>query len=85
VLTVTAGSVRGKERVDIWLKDVLESMQVSRSCLYLGADKDALRRMVQVMDVVKRAGIDRLCMVTRAGLGSSPAWGCFQERIGRSS
>ena len=38
--------------------------------MYLRADKDApYGAVVQVMDIVKRAGIDRLGMVTEAASG----------------
>ena len=75
VLTVTRGQELfiEKERVDITrLKDVLDSIRKSKPMVnvYLRADKDApYGAVVQVMDVVKRAGIDRLGMVTEAASG----------------
>ena len=54
------------------LKDVLDSIRKSKPLInvYLRADKDApYGAVVQVMDVVKRAGIDRLGMVTEAAPG----------------
>ncbi len=72
VLTVTRGQELfvEKERVDISrLKNVLDSIRKSKPLVnvYLRADKDApYGAVVQVMDVVKRAGIDRLGMVTEA-------------------
>ncbi len=59
-----------KERVDVArLKDVLDSIRKSKPFInvYLRADRDApYGAVVQVMDIVKRAGIDRLGMVTEA-------------------
>jgi biopolymer transport protein TolR len=75
VLTVTRGQELfvEKERVDITrLKGVLDSIRKSKPMVnvYLRADKDApYGAVVQVMDVVKRAGIDRLGMVTEAASG----------------
>ncbi len=75
VLTVTRGQELfvEKERVDISrLKDVLDSIRKSKPLVnvYLRADKDApYGAVVRVMDVVKRAGIDRLGMVTEAAPG----------------
>jgi len=79
VLTVT----RAKElfveqdRVDVSkLKDVLDSIRKSKPLVnvYLRADKDApYGAVVQVMDVVKRAGIDRLGMVTEPASGGEPS------------
>jgi len=75
VLTVTRGQELfvEKERVDIaHLKGVLDSIRKSKPQVnvYLRADKDApYGAVVQVMDVVKRAGIDRLGMVTEAASG----------------
>ena len=75
VLTVTRGQevFVEKERVDISrLKDVLDSVRKTKPLInvYLRADKDApYGAVVQVMDVVKRAGIDRLGMVTESGPG----------------
>ncbi len=72
VLTVTRGQELfvEKERVDISrLKNVLDSIRKSKPLVnvYLRADRDApYGAVVQVMDVVKRAGIDRLGMVTEA-------------------
>lgn len=62
-----------KERVDIArLKDVLDSIRKNKPLInvYLRADRDApYGAVVKVMDVVKRAGIDRLGMVTEAAPG----------------
>jgi biopolymer transport protein TolR len=62
-----------KERVDISrLKGVLDSIRKSKPLInvYLRADRDApYGAVVQVMDVVKRAGIDRLGMVTETAPG----------------
>jgi len=75
VLTVTRGQevFVEKERVDISrLKGVLDSIRKTKPLInvYLRADKDApYGAVVQVMDVVKRAGIDRLGMVTEPGPG----------------
>ena len=59
-----------KERVDITrLKNVLDSIRKTKPLInvYLRADRDApYGAVVQVMDVVKQAGIDRLGMVTEA-------------------
>lgn len=72
VLTVTRAQeiFVEKERVDISkLQGVLDSIRKSkpRINVYLRADKNApYGGVVQVMDVVKRAGIDRLGMVTEA-------------------
>jgi biopolymer transport protein TolR len=79
VLTVTRNQELSveKERVNIArLKDVLDSIRKSKPMInvYLRADKDApYGAVVQVMDVVKRAGIDRLGMVTEAGAGGETA------------
>jgi biopolymer transport protein TolR len=76
VLTVTRNEevFVEKERVDIArLKDVLDAIRKSKPLInvYLRADRDApYGAVVRVMDVVKRAGIDRLGMVTEAGAGS---------------
>jgi biopolymer transport protein TolR len=73
VLTVTRNQELfvEKERVDISrLKNVLDSIRKSKPLInvYLRADKNApYGAVVQVMDVVKRSGIDRLGMVTEAG------------------
>jgi biopolymer transport protein TolR len=62
-----------KERVDIArLKDVLDSIRKTKPLInvYLRADRDApYGAVVKVMDVVKRAGIDRLGMVTEPAPG----------------
>lgn len=78
VLTVTRNQELfvEKERVSISkLKGVLDSIRRSKPKVnvYLRADRDApYGAVVQVMDVVKRAGIDRLGMVTEpAAEGSS--------------
>ncbi len=76
VLTVTRNQELfiEKERIDIsHLKNVLDSIRKTKPLVnvYLRADKDApYGAVVQVMDVVKRAGIDRLGMVTEAALPS---------------
>ncbi|HYA86930.1 MAG TPA: biopolymer transporter ExbD [Nitrospirota bacterium] len=63
-----------KERVNVArLKEVLDAIRKTKPLInvYLRADKDApYGAVVQVMDVVKRAGIDRLGMVTEAASGS---------------
>ena len=70
VLTVTRSRELfvENERVDISrLRDVLDSIRKSKPLInvYLRADKDApYGAVVQVMDIVKQAGIDRLGMVT---------------------
>jgi biopolymer transport protein TolR len=70
VLTVTRSQELfvEKERVSISrLRSVLDSIRKSKPQInvYLRADRDApYGAVVQVMDVVKRAGIDRLGMVT---------------------
>jgi biopolymer transport protein TolR len=75
VLTVTRAQeiFVEKERVNISkLKSVLDSIRRAKPQInvYLRADKDApYGAVVQVMDVVKRAGIDRLGMVTEAASG----------------
>ena len=75
VLTVTRAQELfvEQERVDITrLKDVLDSIRKNKPLVnvYLRADKDApYGAVVRVMDVVKRAGIDRLGMVTEAAGG----------------
>ena len=77
VLTVTRAQeiFVEKERVDIArLKDVLDSIRKTKPLVnvYLRADRDApYGAVVQVMDVVKRAGIDRLGMVTEASGGET--------------
>jgi biopolymer transport protein TolR len=79
VLTVTRSQELfvEKERVDIArLKNVLDSIRKTKPLVnvYLRADKDApYGAVVQVMDVVKRAGIDRLGMVTEAASGGETA------------
>ena len=78
VLTVTRSQALfvEQERVDISkLKGVLDSIRKSKPLVnvYLRADKDApYGAVVQVMDVVKRAGIDRLGMVTEPSPGGEP-------------
>ena len=75
VLTVTRDQevFVEKERVNIArLKEVLDSIRKTKPLInvYLRADKAApYGAVVQVMDVVKRAGIDRLGMVTEAASG----------------
>ncbi len=72
VLTVTRSQeiFVEKERVNISkLKGVLDSIRrvKPRINVYLRADRDApYGAVVQVMDVVKQSGIDRLGMVTEA-------------------
>ena len=79
VLTVTRAQALfvEQERVDVSkLKDVLNSIRKSKPLVnvYLRADKDApYGAVVQVMDIVKRAGIDRRGMVTEAASGGEPA------------
>jgi biopolymer transport protein TolR len=64
-----------KERVDVAkLGGILTSIRKSKPQVnvYLRADRSApYGAVVQVMDVVKRAGIDRLGMVTEAAGGES--------------
>jgi len=75
VLTITRSQevFVEKERVSMSkLKGVLDSIRRSQPKInvYLRADKDApYGAVVQVMDIVKRAGIDRLGMVTEAAAG----------------
>lgn len=75
VLTVTRSQELfvEKDRVSISkLRGVLDSIRQSKPQInvYLRADKDApYGAVVQVMDIVKRAGIDRLGMVTETGDG----------------
>ncbi len=70
VLTVTRSQelFLEKERVDISrLKGILENIrkQKPQVNVYLRADRDApYGAVVQVMDIVKQSGIDRLGMVT---------------------
>jgi biopolymer transport protein TolR len=77
VLTVTRSQALyvEQERVDVSkLKGVLESIRKTKPLVnvYLRADKDApYGAVVQVMDVVKRAGIDRLGMVTEPASGGN--------------
>jgi biopolymer transport protein TolR len=77
VLTVTRSQELfvEQERVNVSkLKDVLDSIRKSKPLVnvYLRADKDApYGAVVQVMDVVKRAGIDRLGMVTEPASGGN--------------
>jgi biopolymer transport protein TolR len=79
VLTVTRSQALfvEQERVDVAkLKDVLDSIRKSKPLInvYLRADKDApYGAVVRVMDVVKRAGIDRLGMVTEPAQGGNPS------------
>lgn len=78
VLTVTRAQELfvEQERVDVSkLKDVLHSIRKSKPLInvYLRADKDApYGAVVKVMDIVKRAGIDRLGMVTEPASGGNP-------------
>jgi biopolymer transport protein TolR len=73
VLTVTRAReiFVEKERVDISkLRGVLDSIRKSKPQInvYLRADRDApYGAVVQVMDVIKQAGIDKLGMVTEPG------------------
>lgn len=64
-----------KERVEIGkLRGILDSLRKSKPQInvYLRADRDApYGAIVQVMDVVKRAGIDKLGMVTEAAGGET--------------
>jgi biopolymer transport protein TolR len=75
VLTVTRAQeiFVEKERVNISkLKSVLDSIRHAKPQInvYLRADRDApYGAVVQVMDVVKRSGIDRLGMVTEPAPG----------------
>jgi biopolymer transport protein TolR len=75
VLTVTRNQELfvEQERVDISrLRNVLDSIRKTKPLVnvYLRADKDApYGAVVQVMDIVKRAGIDRLGMVTESAPG----------------
>jgi biopolymer transport protein TolR len=77
VLTVTRAQevFVEKERVSTArLKDVLESIRKTKPQInvYLRADRDApYGAIVEVMDVVKRAGIDKLGMVTEAAGGET--------------
>ncbi len=77
VLTVTRNRELfvEKERVDISrLRSVLDSIRISKPQInvYLRADRDApYGAVVQVMDVVKQAGIDRLGMVTEPEAGGA--------------
>ncbi len=76
VLTVTRAQeiFVEQERVDIArLKDILDSIRKTKPQInvYLRADRDApYGAVVQVMDTVKRAGIDRLGMVTEPAGGT---------------
>jgi biopolymer transport protein TolR len=75
VLTVTRNRELfiEQERVDVArLKDVLGAIRKTKPLInvYLRADRDApYGAVVQVMDIVKRAGIDRLGMVTDSATG----------------
>lgn len=64
-----------KERVDVAkLQDILNSLRKGKPQVnvYLRADRDApYGAVVQVMDIVKRAGIDKLGMVTEPAGGES--------------
>jgi biopolymer transport protein TolR len=77
VLTVTRNQELfvEEERVNISrLRGVLDSIRKTKPQInvYLRADKDApYGAVVQVMDIVKRAGIDRLGMVTESGPGET--------------
>ena len=77
VLTVTRNQevFVEKERVDVSrLKAVLDSIRKTKPLInvYLRADRDApYGAVVQVMDIVKRAGIDRLGMVTESAGGET--------------
>jgi biopolymer transport protein TolR len=77
VITVTRGQevFVEKERVEIGkLRGILDSIRKSKPQInvYLRADRDApYGAIVQVMDVVKRAGIDKLGMVTEAAGGET--------------
>jgi biopolymer transport protein TolR len=77
VLTVTRNQelFLDKERIDVSrLGGVLDSLRRTKPLVnvYLRADRDApYGAVVQVMDVVKRAGIDRLGMVTEATGGET--------------
>ena len=77
VLTVTRSQELfvEEERVNISrLRSVLDSIRKTKPQInvYLRADKDApYGAVVQVMDIVKRAGIDRLGMVTESGPGET--------------
>ncbi len=77
VLTVTRAQevFVEKERVDVSrLKNVLDSIRKTKPQInvYLRADRDApYGAIVQVMDIVKRAGIDKLGMVTEAAGGET--------------
>lgn len=77
VLTVTSGRevFVEKERIDVGkLKGVLDSIRKSKPQVnvYLRADRDApYGAVVQVMDAVKQAGIDKLGMVTEPAGGGT--------------
>ena len=79
VLTVTRSQelFLEKERVDVSrLKGILENIrkQKPQVNVYLRADRDApYGAVVQVMDIVKRSGIDRLGMVTEPARGNESA------------
>jgi len=64
-----------KERVEVSkLKDILDNIRKGKPLInvYLRADKSApYGAVVQVMDIVKRAGIDRLGMVTEPDGGET--------------
>lgn len=75
VITVTRGQevFLENERVDVAkLKDILQTVRKQKPLVnvYLRADRDVpYGIVVQVMDSVKRAGIDRLGMVTEPASG----------------
>ncbi len=76
VLTVTRGQevFVEQERVDIAkLRDILDTIkkQKPQVNVYLRADRDVpYGAVVQVMDIVKQAGIDRVGMVTEPAPGA---------------
>ena len=78
VITVTRASevFLENERVDpAKLKDILETLRKQKPLVnvYLRADRDVpYGAVVQVMDAVKQAGIDRLGMVTEPGSRGEP-------------
>jgi biopolymer transport protein TolR len=78
VITVTRGQevFLESERVDVAkLKDILRTIrkQKPQVNVYLRADRDVpYGIVVQVMDAVKQAGIDRLGMVTEPGSRGEP-------------
>lgn len=78
VITVTRGQevFLESERVDVTkLKDILQTVRKQKPLVnvYLRADRDVpYGIVVQVMDAVKQAGIDRLGMVTEPGSRGEP-------------